>query len=196
MPLHLHAHSRPVGAFEIYTPYGPVAAAIAHDTHAVYGLLAAGLIGLWLVLFRIVWRASHTLRRQTERYRHDAAHDDLTELPNRRGLYVLLEREIVTARREGSTLWPAPAAMYRAKRSRSGIEEFVETEGEFTRGRLALSSELREALERDELVVHYQPKCRLTDGAPVGVEALVRWQHPERGLLPPAAFIDQAEIRR
>jgi EAL domain-containing protein (putative c-di-GMP-specific phosphodiesterase class I) len=87
----------------------------------------------------------------------------------------------------------ADVAMYRAKRARSGVEEFVLTEGEFTRGRLALAAELREALDRDELVVHYQPQCRVGDGVPVGVEALVRWQHPERGLLSPAAFIDQAE---
>ncbi len=59
--------------------------------------------------------------------------------------------------------------------------------------RLDLESELRTALERRELEVHYQPICALGDGSPVGVEALVRWRHPERGLLPASAFVPFAE---
>jgi EAL domain-containing protein (putative c-di-GMP-specific phosphodiesterase class I) len=58
----------------------------------------------------------------------------------------------------------------------------------------ALEREIRRGLERDEFVVHFQPMVRLVDGVSVGVEALVRWQHPERGLLLPAAFIDNAEM--
>ncbi len=58
---------------------------------------------------------------------------------------------------------------------------------------LTLENELREALERQELVLYYQPKICLTDGRMLGVEALVRWQHPRRGLLPPAEFIELAE---
>lgn len=53
----------------------------------------------------------------------------------------------------------------------------------------AFDAELRAALERDELFVEYQPKCRLSDGAHVGFEALVRWQHPQRGRLAPDAFL-------
>jgi len=59
--------------------------------------------------------------------------------------------------------------------------------------RLDLESELRRALERGELEVHYQPICWLRDLQPQAVEALVRWQHPERGLLPASAFVPFAE---
>ena len=54
--------------------------------------------------------------------------------------------------------------------------------------RLTLMAQLRSGLE-NELVLHYQPKCRLSDGEVVGVEALVRWQHPTLGLLPPSDFL-------
>ena len=56
-----------------------------------------------------------------------------------------------------------------------------------------MQRELRRALESDELVLHYQPKIELGTGRVTSVEALVRWQHPERGLLPPAEFLPVAE---
>ena len=62
-------------------------------------------------------------------------------------------------------------------------------------GGLALQSELRRALDRDELVLPYQPEIDLVTGAVAGLEALVRWQHPERGLLPPADFVGRRAVR-
>jgi EAL domain-containing protein (putative c-di-GMP-specific phosphodiesterase class I) len=59
--------------------------------------------------------------------------------------------------------------------------------------RLLVLAQLREAIDRDELVLHYQPKVAVVGGAVTGVEALVRWQHPERGLLAPAEFVPLAE---
>jgi predicted signal transduction protein with EAL and GGDEF domain len=59
--------------------------------------------------------------------------------------------------------------------------------------RLSLLAELRRALDEDELVLHYQPKISLGSGAVIGVEALVRWQHPQRGLLGPGEFVPLAE---
>ncbi len=61
------------------------------------------------------------------------------------------------------------------------------------RERVQLQAELRRALERNEFVVHYQPRVQPSDGRILSAEALIRWQHPERGLLYPGAFIDVAE---
>ena len=58
---------------------------------------------------------------------------------------------------------------------------------------MALLAELRQAATNGELEVHYQPKVAVAGGAPVGLEALVRWRHPERGLLPPGEFLPVAE---
>ena len=88
----------------------------------------------------------------------------------------------------------ADAAMYRAKTSgRNGYEVFDEDMRTRAVVRLELESQLRRALERDELRVHYQPQVNLADDRIAGVEALVRWQHPDRGLLPPADFLPLAE---
>jgi len=64
---------------------------------------------------------------------------------------------------------------------------------EYSPSRLALVGELRRAIDRQELVLYYQPKADLPTGNVMGVEALVRWQHPERGLIPPDEFIPLAE---
>jgi diguanylate cyclase (GGDEF)-like protein/PAS domain S-box-containing protein len=87
----------------------------------------------------------------------------------------------------------ADGAMYHAKRSGIGVAMYSRGEDQARPDRLALLGELRHAIERDELLLHYQPKLDLRDGALVGVEALVRWQHPQRGFLAPGEFIDLAE---
>jgi diguanylate cyclase (GGDEF)-like protein len=87
----------------------------------------------------------------------------------------------------------ADVAMYAAKGARSGEEIYSTQHERFSAGHLVLVGQLRAALEREELILHYQPKVRMADDALAGVEALVRWQHPERGLLSPGDFIPLAE---
>ncbi len=87
----------------------------------------------------------------------------------------------------------ADAAMYAAKASTGGMSMYDAEHDSRTPQRLALASELRQALQRDELVVFVQPKSRLSDQQIVGVEALVRWQHPRYGLLGPDEFVPVAE---
>jgi diguanylate cyclase (GGDEF)-like protein len=87
----------------------------------------------------------------------------------------------------------ADAAMYRGKRG-SGAVVVAEAEvGPTAPHALAVTTEMRRALERDELVLHYQPKIELSTGCIVAVEALARWQHPERGLLMPGEFLPGVE---
>jgi len=88
----------------------------------------------------------------------------------------------------------ADTAMYRAKDDgRSRFAYFEEMMNVEARRRAALDRELRQAMERDELVLHFQPQIDLVTGKVCSVEALVRWQHPERGLLYPGDFIPFAE---
>jgi diguanylate cyclase (GGDEF)-like protein len=87
----------------------------------------------------------------------------------------------------------ADAAMYEGKRGTTDIVLYDEGRVAHPAHWLMVQTELRQALERDELVLHYQPKVRLADDEIVGLEALVRWQHPERGLLLPAEFLPAAE---
>ena len=87
----------------------------------------------------------------------------------------------------------ADMAMYRAKKQSDGPLFFDARLDESMRSQFFLEADLYRALQRDEFVVVYQPIVRLADGALAGFEALVRWQHPERGLLTPGAFIGVAE---
>jgi diguanylate cyclase (GGDEF)-like protein/PAS domain S-box-containing protein len=88
----------------------------------------------------------------------------------------------------------ADAAMYKAKeRGRSRVEVFDEAMRADARARVATESALRRAIERDELRIHVQPVVAIGDGTIQGFEGLVRWDHPERGLVPPGEFIPLAE---
>jgi diguanylate cyclase (GGDEF)-like protein len=88
----------------------------------------------------------------------------------------------------------ADAAMYRAKERGGGVYEVFDDEmRDSAVRRLETENALYRALERGEFRVHYQPQVSLATGAVTGLEALVRWQHPERGLVSPVEFIGSAE---
>jgi predicted signal transduction protein with EAL and GGDEF domain len=87
----------------------------------------------------------------------------------------------------------ADMAMHQVKRGGGGAIAFFERETEDARERLSLTARLRRAIERDELRLHYQPIHRVADGELVALEALVRWQDPERGLVGPGEFVPVAE---
>ena len=87
----------------------------------------------------------------------------------------------------------ADIAMYWAKAHHSGVETYAFERDQHSRARLELIPELHTAIEEDQLEVYFQPKAELVAGRVVGVEALVRWNHPTRGFLPPDEFIPAAE---
>lgn len=88
----------------------------------------------------------------------------------------------------------ADSALFKAKSSgREGYAFYVQELTDYARQRVELASSLRHALDNQELRVYYQPLHDLRDGRQVGMEALVRWQHPQRGLIPPGEFIPIAE---
>jgi len=88
----------------------------------------------------------------------------------------------------------ADVAMYFAKeKGRNNYQFFSSEMNQRAQERLSIENYLRLALRRNELALHYQPRVRMSDGALTGMEALVRWSHPRRGLLAPGKFIDVAE---
>ena len=116
-------------------------------------------------------------------------------------------REIFATASIGISLYPedghdvetlvknADAAMYRAKQQgRDNYQLYTPALNATALERLALESSLRHALAKNELVIHYQPVLDLATGHVQAMEALLRWQHPELGLLPPAEFISLAEV--
>ena len=120
--------------------------------------------------------------------------------------FTLNQQELFISASTGISLFPgdgddpetllknADTAMYRAKESGRNRYQFYETDMS-TRfaERLSLENELRRALENDELQLAYQPKVELASGRIIGMEALARWQHKERGWISPATFIPIAE---
>src|SRR5688572_26347585 len=294
VPLRLGGDGAVDGVVEIYLPYEPVAAAISEDSRRLAVLLAGGLLLLYATLFRIVAVASRRLR-------HQALHDDLTNLPNRTLLYDRMEAALAAAERSGepaallladlarfkevndtlghdtgdrlleevaarlqgvvrrgdtlarlggdefavllrglpdrgmaaelagrlqdaiarpfmlngvaavldasigiahcpehgtdvhTLVQRADVAMYDAKRSRTSIETYSSERDPYSAERLQLLGELRSAIGNDELVLHYQPKVDVGTQRVIGVEALVRWQHPVHGLLGPVEFVPLAE---
>jgi diguanylate cyclase (GGDEF)-like protein/PAS domain S-box-containing protein len=88
----------------------------------------------------------------------------------------------------------ADIAMYSAKKlGRNNFQFYTPAMNEESQERVRIEGALRTALERDELVLHYQPQVDLASGRIVGMEALVRWSHPELGMVPPTRFVGVAE---
>ena len=87
----------------------------------------------------------------------------------------------------------ADVAMYHAKANSNGVEVYASERDGHSRERLALAAELQAAITGGELILHFQPKACLRTGRILGAEALVRWEHPERGLVPPAEFVPLVE---
>jgi diguanylate cyclase (GGDEF)-like protein/PAS domain S-box-containing protein len=119
--------------------------------------------------------------------------------------FLIGESEVRLAARIGVALHPndgedaetlyrnAEAALKRAKMSGENLLFYSPKMTQNVAQRLTLESQMLRALERDEFVLHYQPKIHVHTRALVGVEALIRWQHPERGLVPPGQFIPLLE---
>lgn len=87
----------------------------------------------------------------------------------------------------------ADVAMYAAKRAGSNMEFYSDNDDEFTRDKLSLIHDLHEAIQQDQLDIHYQPKYDINKQRIIGVEALLRWKHPIHGDIPPLMFIQLAE---
>jgi diguanylate cyclase (GGDEF)-like protein/PAS domain S-box-containing protein len=88
----------------------------------------------------------------------------------------------------------ADIAMYRAKKlGRNNFQFYTPAMNEESLERVRIETALRNALERDQFVLHYQPQVDLASGQIVGMEALIRWEHPELGMVPPSRFISVAE---
>ncbi|QEY65453.1 EAL domain-containing protein [Metapseudomonas lalkuanensis] len=122
------------------------------------------------------------------------------------GSYIIGEHELVVSASIGIALHPfieqvaadvlkqADTAMYRAKQSgRNALHFFAPAMQAAIDQRLQLQSELRQAIDRGQLSLEFQPQLALADGRVLGAEALMRWHHPTRGDVPPAQFIPLAE---
>lgn len=300
VPLRFAASGPPEGAFEIYLSYRPIAAAIGSEKRTIALLVAIGLALLWLILYRIVARASRRLRNQARENDRLARYDQLTGLANRtlflervtdlvrlssarqQSVAVLLidldrfteinntlghangDRVLCEVAQRLRTMFAENAHVARlgadefaivaqisdgvvgARGAATAVQETLElpvvidavalnveasigiavpdeqpessdlllqradtalaharsrasrvhlhsSSDDFDPSRLILLGQVRGALEREEFVLHYQPKVDLQRGRITGVEVLVRWQHSEHGLLGPGAFIPQIE---
>ena len=119
--------------------------------------------------------------------------------------FTFIGKEIFVGASIGIALYPADGtdintlvkradtAMFRAKETGSKYQFYESGMGAVLSKRLEIESELRRALEREELLVYYQPKVDLGLGKVTGMEALLRWQHPEKGMIPPLDFSPLAE---
>ncbi len=87
----------------------------------------------------------------------------------------------------------ADVAMYVAKRNKLGVAVYDKKDDEYSVGRLSLMSDLRQAIEQNALALHYQPKFDMYNGTVIGAEALLRWDHPTYGAIPPDQIVTLSE---
>jgi diguanylate cyclase (GGDEF)-like protein len=298
MPLVAGPTNQRVGVLEVYLPYAPIRADVQAGLSTLYGNLAMGLGGLYLVLVAISYVVGRRLRQQVKITRYVGEHDVLTDLPSRtlfqlqaeaivrrdrqarrrtvvaivdldrfkeindtlghangdallvalaaamrsylpascvlarlggdefgvvfsedgttdellRGLRDTIAAEVLVsgipisvessigfavsrddAQSMSETLQLAEIAMYSAKERHSGITRYAADQSHFVASDLALMADLRQAIDNDELILHYQPQISISSGDVEAVEALVRWNHPAHGLLYPDRFIMLAE---
>ena len=137
--------------------------------------------------------------RETVRRRAQEMHAALNLPVDLTSLAVVVDASIgiAVAPDDGTTmddlLKHADVAMYAAKNTAERVREYTSELDPYSHDRLELGGQLREAIARGELVLHYQPLVSAAAGRIRGAEALVRWQHPQRGLLPPGEFLLLAE---
>ncbi len=119
--------------------------------------------------------------------------------------FVLMEQQIYVSTSIGISIYPndsrdvntlikyADTAMFKAKELRNSFSFYESGMEKMVAKRMELETEMRKALEHEEFTLHYQPQVDLASGRIVGAEALVRWQHPQKGMVSPAEFIPLAE---
>jgi diguanylate cyclase (GGDEF)-like protein/PAS domain S-box-containing protein len=147
-----------------------------------FGILLAGVTDLGAAV-AVAWKIQKVCKPGF------AIHAEVVNVAASVGIAMFPEHGKTTA----ELLQRADAAMYVAKRSGTGYAVFDTAQATDTARRLSLLADLRQCIARDQLVLHYQPKIDLSTREISGVEALIRWQHPVQGLVPPASFMSEVE---
>ncbi|MEA2932690.1 MAG: diguanylate cyclase [Actinomycetota bacterium] len=170
---------------EVLRQLGPRLASVVADSGTV-ARLGGDEFGLLLVPLPDPTVATEVAERICDDLRRSFLLDTMTlHVDASIGIAIAPEHGVVA----DALLQRADIAMYEAKRSRRSWEVYSSIRDTHTRDRLELMEDVRGAIDRRELVLHYQPKVDLATRTVTGVEALVRWQHPERGLLAPDRFL-------
>ena len=159
---------------------GPAIVRSAEPMLWAWTLLFVGVLVGGSVVLRRTWRTTRELLASEAQARHNALHDAMSGLPNRVHYMQRLRQDLA-------------ACITGQQRGRARFRRFTRDMDASVKLRLELEMELRRAIARDELSVAYQPIVTAGRGEIVGVEALLRWQHPERGAIRPDLFVPIAE---